>query len=98
MCDSRKIYTFEKREKDGGRGRGGKKRGRERRRTRKREKERRRWEEGGEGTLILPSMPKVRKYLRFTLSAIIPLQREEEEGKLKEKKGKRAGSYMAEGG
>ena len=30
--------------------------------------------------MILPSMPKVRKYLRFTLSAIIPLQREEEEG------------------
>ena len=49
--------------------------------------------------MILPSMPKVRKYLRFTLSAIIPLQREEEEeGKLKEKKEKRAESYMAEGG
>ena len=66
------IYTFERREK-GERER--------RRRTGEREKERGGEEEGGEGALILPSMPKVRKYLRFTLSAIIPLQREEEEGK-----------------
>ena len=52
---------------------------------------RRRWEEGGEGTLILPSMPKVRKYLRFTLSAIIPLQREEEEeGKVEREEGKKS--------